>query len=64
MNALTWLFFFVVVAGFLSWIVGGIIRTGNRKAAASKKLDAQEVDKAREASEYRAYLAGVSDPRD
>jgi len=55
---LTWLFFSAVVAGTLAWIVARIIQIGNRKAAASKKLEARPV------GEFAAYLAGTSDPRD
>ena len=58
MKVLAWLFFSAVGAGFLAWIVSGIIRIGNRRAAASKKLEARPV------GEYAAYLAGTSDPRD
>jgi hypothetical protein len=58
MSFLIWLFFSIVIAGFVAWLVAGIIRIGNRRAAASKKLEARPV------SEFAAYLAGTSDPRD
>ena len=64
MNALAWLFFVGLVVGFLAWLVAGIVRIGNRKAAASKKRGARLMKEADEAREYAAYLVGAADPRD
>lgn len=64
MNALTWLFFVGVVVGFFAWLVAGIVRVGNRRAAASEKHGARPTKEADGASEYAAYLAGAADPRD
>ena len=64
MNVLTWLFFVGLVVGFLAWLVAGIVRVGNRKAAASEKCGTRSTKEAGEAGEYAVYLAGTADPRD
>lgn len=49
----------MIFAGCFGFWLAGVVG-----ATRTKKLRARDVEETREAGEYRAYLAGTSDPRD